>query len=342
VNTVLPEPVAQVSAEPPPVLSPPPERPAVERRPEAVSEPAVEAVEPPAKQSESVLKEWLAALLKSQETLPPEEINREVFHALRDKYERPATTNDHGFPALALEFTGKSGTPEQIEFVLTPHFLICAFPFGYVRFGMETRIFLTRLDDFAEFPGYGLRGVAEHPVSGSPVFVVSDDCARFFQNHGERSYRLHAAEILTTGGMASAERLIWPFSVEERLFRAAADTARSYGLPVSSAGIVLDPSASVFIGFRRAGPHGMEFRDDDNFVRFTPAGVEISDEGRRHTFVGGGVLMGWALDGEGRVCAIYRKESGFVPPEGTKLLHFLTEREKEIAASLNLLAWVPA
>jgi hypothetical protein len=53
--------------------------------------------------------------------------------------------------------------------------------------------------------------------------------------------------------------------------------------------------------------------------------------------------MGWALDGEGRVCAIYRKESGFVPPEGTKLLHFLTEQEKEPdAASLNLLAWVPA
>ncbi len=343
VNVVIPEPVAEARAEPPAVLSSPPEAPAVEGEREAATPPAVEGVEPEAKRSESVLKEWLAALLTSQEGAPGEETNREVFHALRDRYERPATTNDHGYPALTLEFTGKSGSPEPIECILAPHFLICAFPFGYVRFGMETRLFLTRLDDFAEFPGYGLHGVAENPASGTPVFVVSDDCARFFQSQGERSYRLHAGEILRTGGALSPEHLLWPFSVEERLFRAAAASARSYGLPVRSAEIVLDPSASVFIGFRRAVPHGMEFRDEEDFVRFTPVGVEISDEGRKHRFVGSGVLMGWALDGEGRVCAIYRKESGFVPPEGTKLLHFLTEQEKEsAAASLNLLAWVPA
>ncbi|MHC1765824.1 MAG: hypothetical protein AB9869_16260 [Verrucomicrobiia bacterium] len=343
VASVVPEPVKEVIPEPPAAIALPAETPTVEQGPgAAVPEPAVEAVETPAKRPEAVLKEWLAALLQSQEGSPAEETNREVFHALRDKFERSAATNDHGFPALTLEFTGKSGSPEQLELVLTPHFLICTFPFGYVRFGMETRLFLTRLDDFAEFPGYGLRGVAENPASGAPVLIVSDDCARFFQNHSDRSYRSHAAEILTTGGAVSPERLIWPCSVEERLFRAAAETARSYGLPVSSAEIVLDPSASVFIGFRRAVPHGMEFRDEDDFVRFTPAGVEISDEGRRHTFIGGGVLMGWALDGEGRVCAIYREASGFVPPEGTKLLHFLTEQDKESAAgSLNLLAWVP-
>jgi hypothetical protein len=97
---------------------------------------------------------------------------------------------------------------------------------------------------------------------------------------------------------------------------------------------VLSPTAPVFIGFKRV-PTGMEFRDGDEFVQFTPEGVEVCEDGQTTRFSGEQVLLGWALDQDGRVCALYRQASGFFPPPEAKLLRFLSEQETS-AESGNL------
>ena len=309
--------------------------------------PAPVAVAEPGPKSEptvaSVLHEWFVNILKSTELSSPDEINKEIFAALRDAFDRPISSNDHGFPTFDVAFVTKSDTPARLELVLTPHYLICNYPFGYMRFGAETRLFLTRLDDYLAFPGHALRGVARAADRGGPVFIICDEFGRFLQSHADRSYKTHFADTLSGIASVVPEQLLWPVSREEQIFQIAAATSKSYGLPVESDRILLDPSAPVFLGFKKAAPRGMEFRDGDDFVRFTPAGVELDDGEEKHRMVGGNVLLGWALDSEGRVCALYRKASGFAPPQGIKLLRFLSEEEKEReSASLNLLAWVPA
>ena len=334
---IEPPPIAAPVAPEAPVTPPPRDR---LTAPIEKTQPA--EAEPPHPTAESMMREWSAMILKSTESLPPGEVNRQVFETLRERYERPIAENEHGFPAFDLEFTGKSGTAVKLELVLTPHFLLCGYPFGYMRFGLETRLFLSRLDDYTAFQGRALRGVAENSGHGGPVFIVSDEFAHFFQKQSDRSYRTHFTDALAGIASVNSERLIWPISREERLFQATAAATKDYGLPVTHDEIVLDQAAPVFIGFKKAPPHGMEFRDADDFVRFTPAGVELNEKGSEFQFVGGDVLLGWALDPEGRVCALYRKESGFAPKRGTKLLHFLNEDDKDRAGdSLNLLAWIP-
>lgn len=289
---------------------------------------------------EQRVRRWSEGLFKSVETLQPETLNGEVFTAVRDRFERSVSSNDHGFPAFTIDWTGKGETRMHVEFVLTPHYLLCNLPFGYARFGPETRLFLTRLDDYMAFAQPALRGVVEPASGGGICFVVSEDFAQFLQANQDRSYRTHfSATLRTPAALTPADRLIWPLSREERLFHLVRTTAKSYGLPVAADRVVLDPSAPVFVGFVKAPPHGMEFRDGDDFVRFTPLELEINDEGEVYRFTGTDVLLGWALDKDGRVCALYRKESGFVPPHPIKLLRFLSEEERSGEGdSLNILA----
>jgi hypothetical protein len=85
----------------------------------------------------------------------------------------------------------------------------------------------------------------------------------------------------------------------------------------------------------------MEFRDGEDYARFTAAGVEWKDGEKADVFMGTGLLLGWALDQGGRVCVLYRKLNGFVPPSQPKLLRFLNEEETELERSgLNILAKV--
>jgi hypothetical protein len=283
--------------------------------------------------------EWMLKTLKGTATLSSDEINCHVFEALHTRFNCPVINNEHDFPAFVLEGVSADSGATGLELVLTPHYLLGNYPFGYVRFGPETRLFLKRLDDYVVFPHAALRGAVQAP-SGAVLFVTSDEFSQFLRTHSERSYKMHFATVLTGIGQLSPEHdLVWPLAPEERLFQATSVAAAAYGLPVQGDAIVLDPNVPEFIGFKRSAPQGMELRDGEDFVRFTPEGVQLSDEGQTFQFSGGGVLLGWALDQDGRVCALYRKSSGFIPPPGTKLLRFLSEEDREREqAGLSVLA----
>jgi hypothetical protein len=201
---------------------------------------------------------------------------------------------------------------------------------------------LKRLDDYIVFPHFALRGLAESGEEGLFYFVVCSDFWRFLSGASEKAYRSHfAGYLLEASGLFPKYDLIWPGSREDRLFEQAAAAATGYGLPVQDDSIVLAPGAGEFIGFKRVLPHGMEFRDGEEFVRFTPSAVECVEGESSWQHAGGPALLGWGLDGEGRVCAFYEQASGFKPPEEFKLLRFLNEEEKAAeAAALNMLAWL--
>lgn len=284
------------------------------------------------------MREALAATA----SLPIDEVNRAIFAAVHERFDRPIVPNDHEFPAFTLDAPGPEGNAVRLEFVLTPHYLLCQYPFGYVRFGPETRLFLTRLDDYAAFSQPALRGIVQSP-SGALAFIVSNEFAQFLQTHADRSYKARFADLLL--GIEQVDpghELIWPPSREGRLFEMLAATAKTYALPVTRDTIVLDPKPEEFIGFRSVAPHGIEFRDGEDYVRFTPRQVEFHEDTESIHFEGEGVLFGWALDQEGRVCALYRTASGFTPPEHAKLLRFVSEVEREQERdSLNVLAELP-
>jgi hypothetical protein len=270
-----------------------------------------------------------------------EDINREVFAALSAKFDRPTAENEHGFLAFAVDYPLQNEQTVTAELVLAPHYLLCTYPFGYIRFGSETRLFLSRLDDYIACPHHALRGMGQVQPGGRIAFLVTAEFSQFLQAQTDRNYKTQFGDaLLTAEQLTEKDELIWPCSRERRLFQRLAATAQAYGLPVTPNSIVLDPSAAEFIGFREVSPQGMEFRDGDAFVRFTPEGVEAEAEGGEpYHFTGSGVLEGWALDNEGRVCVLYRSSSPFVPPENFGLLRFLSEGDRASeSGSLNVLA----
>ena len=183
-----------------------------------------------------------------------------------------------------------------------------------------------------------MRGVQRRAPNGL-VLIVSGPFYAFLQRQSDRTYRTLFLPFLSDALAADpADDLLWPVSREETLFEKTAETTRAYGLPSSRDSIVLDPAASEFIGFKKAS-HGMEFWDGADCVRFTPDAVEFTEEGESRTFTFPNVLLGWALDDQGRVCACYRKHSGFIPPPEFKLLRFLAEDQRDQERSvLNVLA----
>ncbi len=358
-SVAVPPPPAPVAVErapsprpapPPPAPPPTPPRAIIasteETAPPVVvtSRPVVESIPvqppPPPPAEKPAVPAWLTRCLRRANAVPAEQINGEVFHALHRHFERLVQTNEHDFPAFTLEVRGKDGNPLGLELVLGTHCLLVTFPFGYLRFGAETRLFLNRLDDYIAFAGHALRGVMERDRSLG--FLVTREFSDFLRTQADRNYRGQFGDFLTVVEEVKAnDALLWPLVPEERLFEAVAATAVGYGLPVTRDTVVLDTSAPVFIGFKRVSPHGMEFRDDDDFVRFTPDDIQLSEGGQFLRFEASDVLRGWALDAEGRVCALYRSGTDFVPPTETKLLRFLAEDQAE-RENLTLLARLPA
>jgi hypothetical protein len=282
-------------------------------------------------------EDWTAAALKAAECASPEDVSGGVFSALHNHLGRPVETNEYGFPFFTFERKDQNGAAVSLELVLAPHYLLCSCSFGYLRFGSETRVYLTRQDDYIACSGFALRGVAVGTDTG-PLFVVTPRFLRWLGT-SDKAYRLQFAPLLVEQSQISQSHdLIWPPSREQRLFEMIAVSARSYGLPVTQDRVVLETGSHQFIGFMTVPPHGMEFRDGTDFVRFTPGLVQLVEEGASSIFEGASVLRGWALDREQRLCALYRQESGFLPPE-TKLLRFLTEEEQSAEKdSLNILA----
>jgi hypothetical protein len=190
-------------------------------------------------------------------------------------------------------------------------------------------VFLKRLNDYILFPKHALRGVIVRADGAELALEVTRDFLQFLQTQNDRSYRAESGGFLLPGtDLKPEDHLLWPISKEERLFEAVATTAAGYALSVTRKTVVLDAQAQRFIGFQRV-EGGMEFRDGDDFVRFAAGRIECGENGRTVSWALEDVLVGWALDGEGRVCAICREASGFEPlPEG-KLVRFLTEKEAE-------------
>lgn len=282
------------------------------------------------------LEIWNAAA-----AVAPEEINGGVFSAIAMCFNQTAVLNEHGFPAVTIELRSASAQAETVELVLAPHYLLCEVPAGYVRFGGETRVFLSRIGDYISFARNPLRGVIESSARWRFAFVVTNEFRSFVQKQSDRGYWAQFGELLKTPEeVLPSERVLWPASREERLFDLLSSAARTYGLPAGSQEIVLAPGASEFIGFRKTPGHGIEFRDDDAFIRFTAAAVEWSDGQGSDSAAARNALLGFALDQENRVCVIYRKESSFRPPPDLKLLRFLTEEECQ-SSSLNILGFLP-
>jgi hypothetical protein len=256
-----------------------------------------------------------------------EDVHGAVFQALHSRFDRPVQNNDYDLPAFSLELPA-SDTP--MEFVLNPHYLLCTSPFGYLRFGPETRVFLNRLSDYIAFPQSALRGIVERTAPIGIRFIVCREFIDFLRGQTDRNYRGQFGDLVTAvDDLAAGDVLLWPLSHEQRLFATVATTAGTYGLPVTADTVVLNANTQVFTGFQRVCPYGIEFRDGDDYARFSPEWVEFAEDGQVLRFDGGGVLRGWALDQGGRVCALYAKTSGFVPPLDPKLLRFLDENETE-------------
>lgn len=309
-------------------------------RPPIASEKPAPAGLPVSTETESLRPTWMIQALKSVESMSPEQIQNAVFTAFRKAHGRLAVTNEHGFPSVALSCPAKDGSATALELVLMPHYLLCRFPFGYLRFGTETRIFLTRLDDYVYFPQEALRGVAKGPMPGVFVFVVSVEFTNFLKGSSNREYRTQVGSFLvSTADVFSGFDLIWPLSREEQLFQALAATAESFGLPVTPDEVVLDPSRATFLGFKKTSDHGVEFRAGDDFIRFAPGDVELHEGGTTDRLPNHPELVGWALDRDGRVCALYDPKNGFVPPGDIKLMRFLSANERQAEGDgLTLLA----
>jgi hypothetical protein len=345
--TVQPEPSAAEAIEPKrEVVAAPEESPIEQSLPVAPSAQAdlPGAAAPPASEvsavaevAESSGEDWVRAALKAAGSLSLEEVNSGIFTALRTRLGRSPETNEYGFPFLAFERQEQSGHNVALELVLTPHYLLCAGSFGYLRFGAETRIYHTRLDDYIAYPSFALRGLANS--GAGPLFVVAPEFLRWLGGASEKAYRAQFGPMLLDAAQLSPGcDLIWPLSREETLYDLLAAAAREYGLPVTADSVVLAPDSDVFIGFKKLAPRGMEFRNGMEYVRFMPGEVELLEGSARFRFRGGPILCGWALDEEQRLCALYREVTGFVPPE-TKLLRFLSEEERAGAqGTLTVLA----
>jgi hypothetical protein len=292
----------------------------------------------------SVTRDWLRELFNQAQALPADEINREVFEALRAHFDRPLSTNDHDLPQINLDqrHSGDNAA-SPLELVLAPHYLLCTWAFGYIRFGMETRLFSNRVNDFVAFTGDALRGVVQHERGDSFAFVVCDEFADFLRGQGERSYPAQYSNLLlAVHDLTSNPELIWPLTREDRLFRLLAEAARGYGLPVDATTITLAPGASEFIGFRKASPHGIEFCEAVDSIRFTPIGIELTEDGVTRQIEASFVLTGWALDQEGRMCIFHEKGSGFEVPSDSRLVRFLSEEQQDLEKeSLKVLAVLP-
>jgi hypothetical protein len=314
-------PAAGPRAAPTPAPTAPPRAPAQPPRARPPSEtPAAESTPKPA------AIPWLDEALKAVANLPPEQVNRDVFETLRAWSGQPTVVNARGFPSITVQCADKDGNPLAAEVVLISHSLLCNLPFGYLRFGPESRVFLEKLDDFLTVPEYGLRGVVASS-QGRIRFLVSEGFARAVNAPSAREYRQHFGNCLGSPNEVPPDHeWVWPLSREERVFRALLATARRYGLPVTPEGIRLDPHREGFLGFRRTAHHGMEFSNGEDFVRFLPTGVEISEAGVLQRQPATGILLGWAIDAQGRVCALHEDTEAFTPPAGSKLLRFISRK----------------
>lgn len=286
----------------------------------------------------------IAEFVASVAAMSPEQANKEAFETLRCRLGQIVAINERGYPTFNVECRAKDGSPVTLELVLLAHSLLLNFPVGYLRFGPESRAYLNRLDDFISFPNYALRGIALGPAPGALLFVVSTEFASFLGGAAAREYRAQFGGFLAPPNQVPGDfELIWPLSREERLFNAVAAAARGYGLPVTADTVMLDPGRPEFLGFRKLASRGLEFRDGEDYVRFTPQGVEMLENGASFQRSGKSGLLGWALDSRGRVCALYDKQTGFTPPPDSKLVRFLSEDERQAEADgLTVLAYLPA
>ncbi len=310
----------------------------LQTEPAPAPSPSPPPTEPAKAEAELIHPEWLIEAWRAVEEMPVETVNDQVFHAVRRAAARSLVTNDHGCPSFTVPFRNKDGSSAELEIVLLGHHLLCSYPFGYLRFGPETRVFLKRLDDFVAFEHNALRGALKDPDSAAFAFVVTTEFMRFLSEAPIKEFKAQfSGWVVPISEVRPKHAVIWPQSREEQIFQRLVGAAETYGLPVESDAIILDPGASEFLGFRRAPPYGIEFRDGSDFVRFTPAKVEVCENGAGFAYLGNAVLRGWALDDDGRVCALYDEQSGFSPPDEVKLLRFLKMHESE-DAGLNILA----
>jgi hypothetical protein len=131
---------------------------------------------------------------------------------------------------------------------------------------------------------------------------------------------------------ARGRELIWPSSNEDTLFyrtalgirQAFRDAAGTDLFPITHSVIKMNPGQTGLTGFRRTPRHGIIYQaDDEFFARFDPDQTEIA--AADYTFPGPAGLVGFALDGQMKMCALYdpaRADPGFAPP-ANKLLHFV-------------------
>ena len=275
---------------------------------------------------------WIDTVLRSSGTSLTDEVDPEIFTLLQARLQKKQHLNEHGFPAISLTSRTADGQSVDFELVLLAHYLLCNFSFGYLRFGPDTRVCLNPTHDFVLFPHNGLRGIITRGHGESVVFIISNACADFLKRGNAKDYTKCFEEIIATGSQIHpGDDLVWPLTTEDRLFGQLTDFATDYGLETSDNTIALDSSQGKFLGFNRAHPHGLEFRSGEAYARFTPAGVEIEEEQFRFTFPHRIPLVGWVLDPEGTVCALYEPTEGFAPPRECGTVRFVTASDMEQA-----------
>jgi hypothetical protein len=293
----------------------------------------------PAAKVDKVQPRWIQTALAEAAASAVEEMNEGVFKAISARFNATVALNDHDLPAFSLDLAELPHPPLKLDFVLSPHYLLCSLAQGYVRFGTETRIFLNKLDDYFVFPGRALRGALERNTNAVLALIVAPEFAQFVRS--EKGYAAPFAQLLCGADQVQEnDHILWPLSDEEKLFEAVAQSAQSYGLPVTHNQITLEPNNDLFVGFNRT-LHGMEFRDGEEYIRFLPQEIHVHEEDRDERIAATRVLCGWALDPDGHLCALYRPESGFVPPPDLKLLHFVPLPTLQTDNAFTLLGAIP-
>lgn len=296
--------------------------------------PIIEPQEPQTSspKDDTVERNWVATVLTHSSASPMNEIDPNILELLQVRFQREQRLNKYGFPSIPLTSQNVDGQSVDFELVSMPHYLLCNFSFGYIRFGPDTRVYLNRTDDFLLFPHNGLRGIITRGHGEFVVFVVSNDCADFLKKDNAKNYTKCFENIITTESQIHPDDdLVWPLTTEEKLFNQLTDFATDYGLHTSDNAILLDSSQGKFLGFKRAHPHGLEFRNGDDYAQFTPSGVEIEDDEFQFAFPHRIPLVGWVLDHEGTVCALYEPTEGFTPPMECGTVRFVTASDMEHA-----------
>ncbi len=293
-------------------------------------------------------------LLRQAALLSPERRNTAAFDALELCMEANAGTKcilvENNYSLLSLSEEQIMG-PRFSGFVLTisHHLAFCRNQMT-VRCGLDhTLLENGKTGDTCNRPGHAFLGLSCHwekdiRKTGGFTFVATES----FLGEIPTSLRaaLAKAGIAFKGAQeftdeAGGSELIWPSSREDTLFyKTALGIRENYrgaaGADIFAIGndaIKMNPGQVVFVGFRRTARHGIVYQaGDDFFARFDPDETEISAAG--YAFAGSAGIIGFALDGSMKICAIFdpaQAKAGFAPPEN-KLIRFISAGDLERAS----------